>query len=228
MPKFNGHNLDFTETTRNWFWTNHPFTASAAPDGTLVRWWKCTTCQQWVTEDGVQIGHVVEWRKYLTDNGITDATDISTVRAWYNDTRNLAPQCKTCNTSHDWEFRNYQGEVEESADSSDMDTEDTVVVAVDDQGNLDDFVVPDSQCPYCQSENTQQQPDQTWVCDDCEGTWGEVFCPNQECMSSLVEQDELDDDQYSCTECGFTWSMEDMKNWDAPPVRSDQIPADHN
>jgi hypothetical protein len=47
-------------------------------------------------------------------------------------------------------------------------------------------------------------------------------------MSSFVEQDDLDDDQYTCTECGFTWSMQDMKNWDAPPVRSDQIPMDHN
>lgn len=193
MPTFNGQKLSLTEGTRQWFWDNHPFTASQAPDGRLVRWWLCTTCQNWVTEDGVQIGHHVEWRKHLADNGVTAASTFTVANGWYNDTANLIPQCKSCNAGHEWEFRNYQGEADDSSDEGE-------------DGNLAGFVVDDSQCPYCQSDDTEQEDDGTYVCNACDETWPKMTCPH--CGSEDTHED--DDDSFSCLACHGTWTSDDM------------------
>src|SRR4051812_20118138 len=130
MPRtFNGQELYITQQTRDNFWTSHPIeTTTADPSGQQIAWWRCVSCDNWGTYDGLQIGHRTEWELYLQQQGITAANSFEEALACFNDMVNLGPQHTTCNTGHEWEYRNFLGEPDE------MDLEDA-----DAHGNLAGF-----------------------------------------------------------------------------------------
>lgn len=161
---FNGRKLYITEATRDAFWDATPAgTISADPAGKQILWWVCITCRRWNTFDALQIGHVVEWAKHLADNGVTMDSTYEDAQAWFNDMSNLAPQCKSCNTGHEWEYRNYLGESDDEEDA-------------DASGNLAGFVT--YPCPACGSEDTKDSDTMSddasqfaYECETCGHEW---------------------------------------------------------
>lgn len=167
MPRtFNGRSLALSQELREWFWNEaHPGRVDP-PDRELALYWRCHRCDHWYTYDALQIGHRTEWEQYLKENGVTPDSSFEDAQAWFSDPRNLDTECVTCNTSHDWEYRNWYGESDDR-DNADGDTE----------GNLAGFVT--YLCPSCGSEETG--PDDaamdlgdglfSYRCDACAHQW---------------------------------------------------------
>lgn len=66
--------------------------------GKLTRAWICDCCQNPVLYEGVQLGHITDWKTELKTAGVKSASE---AKAAYNNLRNLRIECSTCNSSHD-------------------------------------------------------------------------------------------------------------------------------
>jgi hypothetical protein len=75
--------------------------------GKLTRTWTCQNCKGPVFYEGVQLGHINNWKDELEDAGVKTAEE---AKAAYNNLKNLRIECSTCNQSHDWEGNDSESE----------------------------------------------------------------------------------------------------------------------
>jgi hypothetical protein len=75
--------------------------------GKLTRTWTCENCRGVVLYEGVQLGHINNWKAELVKAGVKNAEE---AKAAYNNLTNLRIECSTCNQSHDWEGSDSESE----------------------------------------------------------------------------------------------------------------------
>ncbi|WCN09107.1 hypothetical protein [Marinomonas mediterranea] len=83
---------------------HHAFNVPIGPNGDQVRqeWhWYVEDDNQYMILDAIDIGHIVDWRDYLKECGVTN---IEEARTAFNDLRNLKLQSSGANRGHAWEL----------------------------------------------------------------------------------------------------------------------------
>ncbi|MEU1289752.1 GH-E family nuclease [Kitasatospora sp. NPDC005856] len=109
------HDTDENRDTRALVIRNTRQVVSEDPfSGRAMVLYQCGLCHNATTYAGIDIGHIVDWKRYLKQKGVTDLEE---AKAAYNDLDNLRVECATCNRSHDFE-----GNSETDDSGSDLDS----------------------------------------------------------------------------------------------------------
>jgi hypothetical protein len=102
----NDHGLNSMDTQLYMLERHQPFQTEEIR-GKLTRTWTCENCHGVVLYEGVQLGHIKNWRDELEAAGVKTAEE---AKAAYNNLNNLRIECSTCNQSHDWEGSDSESE----------------------------------------------------------------------------------------------------------------------